>query len=176
MKAPRPIELAGLLLWAALEVLASSAAQAQATAPVPRADCPPPSASRAAPKCEPTPMQTKFELETKIDVTLELPEQRMLQCSALIEVEYSQRDTVAGVTGTIDTKDCAAANGEYKVVVSVRNEALELTTLEFVETWQRLDAQPVIFEKDFPIGDDVDLLRVRTRSVNCACAESPPQP
>jgi hypothetical protein len=133
----------------------------------------PPRASRAAPKCEPTPTQTKFELETKIDVVLELPEQKMLQCAAAIEVEYSQRNTVAGVTGTIDTKDCAAASGEYRVVVSVRNEALELTTLEFEETWQRLDAQPVIFKKDYPIGDGVELVRVRARPVSCTCAGSP---
>ena len=174
MKAPRskPIELAGLLLWVVLEALASPAAQAQTTVIGTSVECPP-RASRAAPKCEPTPTQTVFELETKIDVTLELPEQKMLQCATAIEVEYSQRNTVAGVTGTIDTKDCAAASGEYKVVVSVRNEALELTTLEFVETWQRLDAQPVIFKKDYPLGDDVDLVRVRTRPVRCTCAEAP---
>jgi len=171
---PKPGELAGPLLWAALAALGSPAVQAQTTVTGTSVDCPP-RASRAAPKCEPTPTQTTFELETKIDVTLELPEQKMLQCAAAIEVEYSQRNTVAGVTGTIDTKECAAASGEYKVVVSVRNDALELTTLEFVETWQRLDAEPVIFKKDYPLGDDVDLVRVRTRPVRCTCAE-PPQP
>jgi hypothetical protein len=176
MNAPRRIGLASLLVWASLEVLGSPAAHAQLQAPVPSVDCPPPSASRAAPKCEPTPTQTKFELETKLDVTLELPEQKMLQCSAAIEVEYSQRDTVAGVALAIDTKDCAAASGEYKVIVSVRNEALELTTLEFAETWQRLDVQPVIFKKDYPIGENVDLVRVRTRGVSCTCAESPVPP
>lgn len=169
VRCTRRICLAGLLLSA---VLASPAAQAQTTVTGTSVECPP-RASRAAPKCEPTPTQTKFELETKIDVVLELPEQKMLQCAAAIEVEYSQRNTVAGVTGTIDTKDCAAASGEYRVVVSVRNEALELTTLEFEETWQRLDAQPVIFKKDYPIGDGVELVRVRARPVSCTCAGSP---
>ena len=177
MKAPRPksIELGGLLPFVALAMFAFPAAQAQTPASGASVDCPP-RASRAAPKCEPTTTQTVFELETKLDVSLEIPEAKSLQCEAAIEVEYTQRNTVAGVTGTIDTKDCAASSGEYKVVVSVRNEALELTTLEFVETWQRLDAEPVIFRKDYPLGDDVDLVRVRTRPVRCTCAEAPPPP
>lgn len=175
MPRARAVDLAWLLTSLALAALAFPAAQAQTTVIGTSVECPP-RASRAAPKCEPTPTQTKFELETKIDVTLELPEQKVLQCAAAIEVEYSQHNTAAGVLATIDTKDCAAASGEYKVVVSVRNEALELTTLEFVETWQRLDAQPVILKKDYPIGGDVDLVRVRTRPLSCTCAESPAPP
>ncbi|HEY9183655.1 MAG TPA: hypothetical protein VIQ99_10670 [Gammaproteobacteria bacterium] len=169
MQRARPVDLGCLLLTLAAAV-ALPAAQAQAPASGGSAGCIP-RASRAAPSCEPT--QTVIELETKIDITLELPDAKLLQCAAAIEIEYWQRDTVVGVAATVDTKDCAASSGEYTVAVIVRDEELELTTLQFSETWQRLDAQPVTFEKDYPIGADVDLVRVRARPVRCTCAEVP---
>ena len=45
--------------------------------------------------------------------------------------------------------------------------------LRFEETWQRDNDQPVIIEKRYPIGDDVELKRIRIRKVACACSEAP---
>ena len=67
---------------------------------------------------------------------------------------------------------CAASSGEYKLVVSVRgNHGLQ--TLEFVESWQRQDDQPVKFSAAYPIGADVDLVRVRAVQRKCTCADEP---
>ena len=78
-----------------------------------------------------------------------------------------------GVPGTIAHNTCAASGGDYKLVVSVRNENRELQTLEFFESWQRQDDQPVKFSGVYPIGENVDVVRVRTVQLRCTCADTP---
>ncbi len=87
----------------------------------------------------------------------------------MIAIEFTQRDTVVDVSGTISNSDCAACSGDYEVIVSVRNESVGLKTLRFVETWARQDDQPVSFMAQYPIGENVDIVSVRARSVRCAC-------
>jgi hypothetical protein len=45
--------------------------------------------------------------------------------------------------------------------------------LEFFESWQRQDDQPVKFSATYPIGENVDLLRVRPTQSRCTCADAP---
>jgi hypothetical protein len=48
-----------------------------------------------------------------------------------------------------------------------------LKTLEFVESWRRDDDQPVKFSADYEIGENVDLVRARSRQLRCTCADTP---
>ncbi len=130
--------------------------------------------SRARAACEPT--KTVIATETEVKFTVEVPPVKTAQCAATIEIEYTQRDTLVGVTGTIHHQDCAASNGEHRLTVNVRDENRELKTLEFVEAWQRKDDQPVKFNVSYPIGDNVDLVSVRARHLRCTCDDLSEEP
>ena len=130
-----------------------------------------PSASRSRESCEPT--TTVVSTESEISVSLELPPLNTTQCAVTIEIAYTQRDIVASVDGTIHNPDCAASSGEYKVVVVTRGVDSKLTTREFLESWQRDDAQPVTFNGNYPIDANVDLIRVRAQQTRCTCAAVP---
>lgn len=137
------------------------------------ADCLP-SGSRARESCEPT--TTVVTTESKISFSLEPPALNTTYCAVTIEIAYTQRDTVASVEGTIHNTDCAASSGEYKVLVVTRSEDSQLTTREFLDSWQRDDEQPVTFNNRYPIGENVDLIRVRAQQTRCTCAAAPEGP
>ena len=107
--------------------------------------------------------------EGKTEVSLDLPAPDTVYCAAVIAIEYTQRNTVAAITGTITNADCAACSGEYEVTVTVRDQALGLKILKFVESWRRQDDQPVSFSLEYPIGQNVDLTSVRARQLRCTC-------
>ena len=130
-----------------------------------------PRATRTGPSCDPK--QVVVRTETEVEFSLELPPMKIVQCAATIEVAYTQRDSTVGVEGTIAHNVCGASSGDYKLVVSVRNENSELQTLEFLESWQRQDDQPVKFSAAYPIGENVDLVRVRSVQLRCTCADVP---
>jgi hypothetical protein len=128
-----------------------------------------PRASRANESCDRA--QTVVTSEKEVTFSLEIPAARTAQCAATIELAYTQRGSTVGVEGTIENKDCGASGGDYNVVVSVRNENRELKTLEFREWWQRQDDQPVKFTRTYPIGENVDLVRVRSAQLQCTCVD-----
>lgn len=107
------------------------------------------------------------EIETTI--TVEIPLIETLNCQASIAINYAQNDTVARIDGTLENKTCAASSGSYVISVSTIDANNKLQTQQFTETWQRDDDQPVKFGKDYPIGANVDLARVRTPRVQCRC-------
>jgi hypothetical protein len=88
-------------------------------------------------------------------------------------VEFFQRNTLARVTGTLENRTCAASTGEYSVGVRIKDANGESKTIEFREQWERADDKPVSIARDYPIGDNVDLVSVRTRSLRCTCTETP---
>jgi hypothetical protein len=116
------------------------------------------------------PTTVTAEVENEVTFSLELPAAKSPQCATTVAVEYTQRDTVVSVEGTVDHQDCAASAGEYRLTVSVRDESRELKRLEFLESWQRADDQPVAFTAEYPIGENVDLVSVRARPLRCTCA------
>jgi hypothetical protein len=148
-------------------VAADSAAQ------TPNSDCLS-TGSRARAACEPK--TVVLTTETEVEFTIEVPPPKTTQCAASIEIEYTQRDTLVSVEGTIHHRDCAASHGEHRLTVSVRDENRELQTLEFVDSWQRKDDQPVPLSVTKPIGDNVDLVSVRARSLRCMCDDAAPEP
>lgn len=111
----------------------------------------------------------RHELEYSLE--FEVPEIRTLNCRAEVEVVYFQRNTIANVSGTLENQDCAASEGSFVFAVSTRDADNEVQTLEFPQTWARQDDEPVTVGGDFSIGEEVRLVRVRTRDLVCKCAD-----
>jgi hypothetical protein len=102
------------------------------------------------------------------------PESPAAVCEASTLTEYSQRNNVALVSGTVSLSGCpAGTTGGFTVVARVRNDAGETNAIEFDETWQRVDAQDHKFESEYPIGENVFLSSVRVRNLTCSCANAP---
>jgi hypothetical protein len=117
--------------------------------------------------------EVSVRVETPITVTATLQPPKSSYCAATYDIKYTQKNTNVGVEGVIENKDCAASDGEYKLLVRVRDETGEVKTLDFLESWSRMDDQPVKFGGDYPIGNNVDLVSVRTAQVRCTCADAP---
>ena len=176
MKAPYSKRINAVRVVAFLIAVAAPLAAAQNPLPNERSpqrssNCLP-RATRAKPSCDPKQVVVRLP-EHEIDASVEFAPLKGVQCAATIEVAYTQRDSTVGVEGTIAHNTCAASSGDYKVVVSVRGENRELQTLEFFESWQRQDEQPVKFSATYPIGENVDVVRVRTVQLRCTCADAP---
>lgn len=105
-------------------------------------------------------------------IVVEMPAVVITDCEAIIKFEYTQRGAVARVEGTIGNETCPASSGSFTVSLRTSNDDFEQTTLDFHETWQRDDGENVSFSRDYDIGDNVDLIRVRTSKSMCKCAEA----
>ena len=110
-----------------------------------------------------------LDIEFSKTITMEM---RLGGCEAKLHMEYWQKGDVAEVTSTLDNPECGASSGDYQVRVRYRGEDGELQTDEYDETWARDDTQPIVSTKRYPIGDDVDLVRVTSRGLSCACTET----
>lgn len=120
------------------------------------------------------PLKEKQVLETSIEVrtsnTIRM-EMHAGGCKANLSLEYWQEGREARVNKTITNEECGASSGDYRILVAYRGDDGETVTDEYPETWQRDDEQPVSLTATYEIGDNVDLLRVRSRGLSCACAE-----
>jgi hypothetical protein len=94
-------------------------------------------------------------------------------CVASVTTGYFQLNTVARVESDIQIEGCTAATGKYTIAARIRNPAGETQTLEFEETFERADDQSMMVKRDYPIGENVELVNVRTRAVRCECADQP---
>ncbi|MGI9204188.1 MAG: hypothetical protein ACR2Q3_09265 [Woeseiaceae bacterium] len=106
--------------------------------------------------------------EKKFTMTFET-KQHKDYCKSSTSIEYQQRNNVAHVTGEINVDGCITATGAYTVSIRTRNDKGEMQNMDFEETWARNDEQPIAFAKDYPIGDNVDLVRARVRHSSCIC-------
>jgi len=129
-------------------------------------------ASRTSRPCDERDQEV-VRYEKEKTTTLILPAPKNTSCEASIQFAFSQRNTLARLEGTIENRTCAASTGEYSVGLRVRDAGGEIKTLEFRETWRRADDQPLTIKSDYPIGENVDLVSVRTRSLHCECTEQP---
>jgi hypothetical protein len=134
-----------------------------------------PGGSRARRNCEQQPAKAPTVPETRIAVDV-VPLRTTQQCEAGAATEYFQRNTNARVTSTISVATCAAANGAFKVTLRIRDDAGEVKTLDFDESWQRTEQKDVIVAKDYPIGENVELINARVRGLTCTCAAPPETP
>lgn len=103
-------------------------------------------------------------------IVVSLPDVVITDCEAQIEFNYTQRGAIARVEGSIENETCAASEGSFTVSIRTSNDDFEQVTQEYHETWQRGDDQPVNFSHDYEIGDNVDLIRVRTLKSMCKCS------
>lgn len=110
-----------------------------------------------------------LDIEFSKTITMEM---RLGGCEAKLQMEYWQKGDVAEVTSTLDNPECGASSGDYQMRVRYRGDDGELQTDEYEETWERDDAQPIVTTKRYPIGDDVDLVRVTSRGLSCTCTEA----
>jgi hypothetical protein len=115
--------------------------------------------------------QTVLRVERELTILKEAVELESRQCAAILTVEYFQRDTIARVHGEIGNETCAASNGNYEIEARVKHENGEAETLVFTESWQRDDDQTIEFTADYPIGDNVELTRLRSRGLHCTCSD-----
>ena len=113
-------------------------------------------------------MTLETDIEFRHKVTLEASQKTRI-CSARVEIEYSQRNTMAEADGTIHTADCEAASGVYTIAARIKDESGQIHTIENQKSWSRSDDQPVHFSEELFIGENVDLIRVRARKIKCEC-------
>lgn len=127
-------------------------------------------ASRIRSGCEEDEAQSSGErLEIERTITIELNETSRHMCSAVVDMEYYQSNAFARVRGELRNEDCAASNGQYTVFARIRTQEGEIETLEFEETWQREDDQSIELDTRYPIGENVELMRLNTRRMVCRC-------
>ena len=91
-------------------------------------------------------------------------------CKAELEIEYYQKGSSAHVESTLTNADCGASSGSYVIQVRYRGADRQTQTKDFAESWARTDTTPIQVEKDYYVADDIDIIRVRSRKLNCTCA------
>ncbi len=109
--------------------------------------------------------------EKKFTMTFETTKPRDY-CKSSTSIEYQQRNDVAHVTGEINVEGCTKASGGYTISIRVRDDNGETLNTDFEETWDRSDDQPIVFAKDYDIGNNVGLIRARVRRSSCICSDS----
>ena len=117
--------------------------------------------------------QEEFSSTATISGTLEIKlESKSGKCQATAATDYLQYGIEAQVDTSIDTEDCAVAKGNYVVILMIRTDKdKEPQMLSFEESWERTDDAQFESIRRYPIGDDVDLVRVRIRNLSCTCTE-----
>jgi len=107
--------------------------------------------------------------EIRYEITLSTTPQENPRCEAQLLLTYSQKNTVAEVDTTLNNPDCGASRGDYTIRVRFRDENNELQSLEYPESWGREDDQPIEQRKEYFVGENVDLVSVRSRKLQCKC-------
>lgn len=114
-------------------------------------------------------IENHMEIEHTVKLTMKPPESR--RCQAQLQISYLQKNDVASVESTLNNSDCAASSGSYIVAVRIRDENDEMSNIEYEETWQRVNIQPIVMKKEYFAGENVDIIRVNTRKLRCTCAD-----
>ena len=122
--------------------------------------------------CAQEEQESKRHHEIHYKITLSTTPPANQRCRASLEFTFIQKNTVAAVDATVSNPDCGASSGEYTMLVRFRDESNELQSLEYPETWQRDDDLAVETHRDYFIGDNVDLVSVRSRKMRCICVNS----
>ena len=126
------------------------------------------SASRTREACDEPAAQVRTT-ERELTRTFAVTAPDLRQCEVVIENEYYQRDTIVRLNSVITNEDCAASNGEFDIELQLEDADGETQRLVFHESWQRGDDRAVEFMADYPIGDNVELVRLRSRALSCTC-------
>jgi hypothetical protein len=113
--------------------------------------------------------ESKKRHEIRYKMTISTTPADEQKCEASIYYEYRQRNTVAVVDATLSNPDCAASSGSYTVLVRFKDENNEMQSFEYPETWQRDDDRAIESHREYFIGENVDLVTIRSRKLRCIC-------
>jgi hypothetical protein len=113
--------------------------------------------------------ESKKHHEIRYKMTIRTAPADEQKCEASIYNEFKQKDTVAVVDSTLSNSDCAASSGSYTVLVRFKDENNEMQSIEYPETWQRDDDRAIESHREYFIGDNVDLVTIRSRKLRCVC-------
>ena len=120
--------------------------------------------------------------EEKLDIGRELkweytttfqPKMFQPECQADLSISYTQMYDKVRVDTTIRQDGCPASSGEYRIRMRTRAEDGAVNNHEFHESWSREEPGTLEFRKDYPMGEDPDLIwaRIQTsHNSNCRCA------
>jgi hypothetical protein len=107
------------------------------------------------------------KIERTLPVRAENPSQR---CESFLELEYYQKNTHAYVKSTLKNDQCAASSGSYVVRIKYRPDEGEQGQIEYEETWSRNDDADIVTEKDYFVGENLDVRRVSGAKLRCTCS------
>jgi hypothetical protein len=93
-------------------------------------------------------------------------------CKVELRLEYYQKGADAHVKTMLSNEACGASSGNYTIRIRYKDAQGELGLTEFEEAWNRDDDGMVVNEKEYFVGDDVDIVRVNSRRLSCSCTES----
>ena len=113
-----------------------------------------------------------LSIENEITTSFSIPEIKIIPCQATISLGYYQRNTLARVETSIENKSCIVGAGSLEINATVRDENGNTATLAFPEQWQQNGDTKMEFVRDYPIGENVELLRVRSSKIKCDCSQS----
>jgi hypothetical protein len=111
-------------------------------------------------------------IENKITTSFTIPEITLIPCQATVSLGYYQRNTLARVETSIENNSCLAGSGSLEISATIRDENGNTSTLAFPEQWQQNGDTKMEFVRDYPIGENVELLRVRSSKIKCDCSQS----
>jgi len=99
----------------------------------------------------------------------EQAENLMLRCQALLDLEYYQKNTHAYVKATLTNDHCAASSGSYTIRIRYLPDEGEQSQIEFEETWSRDDDADIVTEKEYFVGENLEIRRVSGTKLRCTC-------
>ncbi len=125
-------------------------------------------------KGESDPNKRVIRFETELKTTINIPAIEIESCPARVSLSYYQKNTLVHVDGKIKHDGCEVSEGEFEVIASVRADGGERKTFRFSEVWHIGEENLGEFSKEYPIGENVTLLQVRTSRAKCVCLSDPP--
>ena len=118
-------------------------------------------------------MKVEGHTEKQYTMKLEAPSAKKKYCHVSVNIDYLQKNTDVIVNMSLDNPDCAASSGSYAVAVKFRDDENNSQTVEYEETWQREDNQPLQKRQSYYVGENVDVINARVKRPNCICAAIP---
>lgn len=100
----------------------------------------------------------------------EQPSEALRGCTAWVDLEYYQKNTHVYVKSTLTNEQCAASSGSYVIRIRYLPDEGEPDEIEFEETWSRDDDADIVTEKEYYVGENLEVRRVRSSKLKCVCA------
>jgi hypothetical protein len=113
--------------------------------------------------------QSVIRLETEFKSTITIPSITIESCPASVSLSYYQKNTLAHVEGKVEHDGCSVSEGNFDILVSIRNDDGDRETFRHPQTWHIDKENGAEFTEDYAIGENVTLMQVRTSRAKCKC-------